>query len=86
MTLQCNEPSVGRHTMNRIDETKAVAMAALRKYPNRYRGLQGAAQAAQAAGQRDKAADYYRRLVALAKDADSTRPEIGGAKAFLAAR
>ena len=60
--------------------------AALREYPNRFHGLHGAALAAQAAGQRDKAADYYKRLVALTQDADNARPEMAAAKAYLAAR
>lgn len=60
--------------------------AALHEYPNRYRGLCGAAHAAQASGQREKAADYYKRLLALTKNADSVRPEMVAAKAYLAAR
>jgi tetratricopeptide (TPR) repeat protein len=60
--------------------------AALREYPNRYRGLYGAARAAEASGQREKTADYYKRLAALTKNADSARPEIAVAKAHLAAR
>jgi hypothetical protein len=60
--------------------------AALREYPNRLHGLHGAAQAAQAVGQRDKAADYYKRLLALTQNADSARPEMATAKAYLASR
>jgi len=59
--------------------------SALREYPNRYRGLYGAARAAEAAGQRETATDYYRQLVVLAKNADSARPETEVAKAYLAA-
>jgi len=59
--------------------------AALREYPNRYRGLYGAAHAAEASGKREKASDYYKRLLALTKDADSSRPEMVAAKAYLAA-
>ena len=44
--------------------------------PNRFRGLYGAARAAQAAGDRQKATDYFARLVALAKNAEGTRPEL----------
>ncbi len=58
--------------------------AALLEYPNRYRTLYGAARAAEAAGQREMATDYYRRLLALAKNADSARPEAAVAKAYLA--
>ncbi|RWA45837.1 hypothetical protein AU476_38510 [Cupriavidus sp. UYMSc13B] len=60
--------------------------AALLEYPNRYRGLYGASRAAEAAGQREMATDYYRRLLALAKNADSARPEAAVAKAYLASQ
>ena len=60
--------------------------AALKFYPNRTRGFFGAARAAEAAGQKAKAADYYARLVALTAKADGTRPEISRAKSFLAQR
>jgi tetratricopeptide (TPR) repeat protein len=66
------------------------AAAALREYeaslketPNRYRGFWGAARAAEAAGNRQKAADYYAKLVALSKNADADRPELREAKTFL---
>ena len=49
--------------------------------PNRFRGLYGAARAADAAGDRNKAAAYSRKLLELAKDSDATRPEIDWAKA-----
>jgi hypothetical protein len=52
--------------------------------PNRFRGYYGAARAAEAAGDRTKAALYYGNLIALAKNADSARPEIARAKAFVA--
>ena len=57
--------------------------ASLRETPNRYRGLYGAARAAEAAGDRQKAAGYFEKLVALAGKADPARPEIARAKAFL---
>jgi len=60
--------------------------ASLRETPNRYRGLWGAARAAEAAGDRGKAADYYAKLVALSANADTTRPELARAKAYLAQR
>src|SRR5437879_3456609 len=58
--------------------------AALKENPNRYRGLYGAARAAEAAGEKQKAADYFTKLVAVAKKSDSERPEIAQATAFLA--
>ena len=51
--------------------------------PNRFRGLYGAAKAAQAAGDREKARDYYAKLVSLCERADTDRPEIKEAKAYL---
>ncbi len=58
---------------------------ALKATPNRYRGFHGAARAAEASGDRRTAADYYAKLVALSKNADSARPELVRAKAYLAA-
>jgi tetratricopeptide (TPR) repeat protein len=60
--------------------------ASHRNDPNRLHGLAGAARAAEAAGDRAKARTYYERLVELTKTADTERPEIVRARAFLAAR
>src|SRR5262245_25071718 len=57
---------------------------ALNENPNRYRGLFGAARAAEAAGDQEKAASYFAKLMALSKNADTDRPEIAQAKTFLA--
>jgi tetratricopeptide (TPR) repeat protein len=57
--------------------------ASMKENPNRYRGLYGAGRAAEAAGDRQKAAGYYEKLVALASKADTARPETTRAKAFL---
>jgi hypothetical protein len=51
--------------------------------PNRLRGLYGAAKAAQAGGQPQKAETYFRGLAELTKDSDTDRREIREAKAFL---
>jgi hypothetical protein len=59
---------------------------ALKQTPNRYRAFLGIARAADAAGNRAKASEYYGKLVELAKNADTERPEIREAKAFLAPR
>jgi tetratricopeptide (TPR) repeat protein len=50
--------------------------------PNRFRGLAGAARAAELAGNRDKARDFYTKLTALGATADTERPELAQAKAF----
>jgi tetratricopeptide (TPR) repeat protein len=55
----------------------------LKETPNRYRGLYGAARAAEAAGDHQKAREYFQKLVAIAENADTPRPEIAPAKAFL---
>src|SRR4051794_5559255 len=48
---------------------------ALEQTPNRYRTFLGIARAANTAGDRQKASEYYRKVADLAKSADSDRPE-----------
>jgi hypothetical protein len=60
--------------------------AALNQTPNRYRAFLGIARAANAAGDRQKASEYYGKLVDLAKNADTERQDIREAKNFLAQR
>jgi tetratricopeptide (TPR) repeat protein len=60
--------------------------ANLKENPNRFRGLFGAARAAELAGDRQKAAGYYEKLVTLTSKADSPRLEIVRAKAFTGSR
>jgi tetratricopeptide (TPR) repeat protein len=57
---------------------------ALKATPNRYRGILGVARAAAATGDRAKAAEYYGKLIDLAKNADVERQEVREAKRFLA--
>ncbi|MEO7151611.1 MAG: hypothetical protein ABIX46_07875 [Burkholderiaceae bacterium] len=54
--------------------------------PNRLRGAAGAALAAEAAGERDKARQQHAKVVELTRDADTPLPEIARAKTYLAAR
>jgi tetratricopeptide (TPR) repeat protein len=56
---------------------------ALKQTPNRYRTFLGVARAANAAGDRQKASEYYGKLVELAKNADTERPETREAKQFV---
>ena len=56
----------------------------LRSAPNRFNGLYGAARAARLAADQKRAKTYYGKLMALCHQADSIRPEIEEAKAFLA--
>ena len=73
--------------VNRAKETaRRNYETALKQTPNRYRGFWGAARAADAAGNRAQAADYFGKLVNLAKNADGERPEVKEAKAFLVQR
>jgi hypothetical protein len=72
-----------------LDET-GLPILALKEYeasqqrePNRFRGYYGAARAAEAAGDRDKAAMYYDKLLILAKSADTERPELAHARAYV---
>ncbi|MBI3050525.1 MAG: hypothetical protein HYY76_19695 [Acidobacteria bacterium] len=56
--------------------------ATMKKEPNRFRGVYGAAQAAEAAGDRGKAKTYYNRLLEMTRDADTDRPELTIARKF----
>jgi len=58
--------------------------ASHRVEPNRFRGLYGAAKAAQMSGDREKASLYYAKLVSLCDGANTDRLELKEAKAFLA--
>ena len=55
----------------------------LKNEPNRFNGIAGAARAAELSGNRDQARAYYAKLVALTERADTDRPEVREAKAFL---
>ena len=60
--------------------------ATLRKEPNRFRALYGAARAASLAGDRATARNYYSQLLKICERADSPgRPELAEARAFIAA-
>jgi tetratricopeptide (TPR) repeat protein len=56
----------------------------LEEYPNRLRAFSGAAQAANASGDRPKAAAYYEKLAALTAKADPDKKEAREARVFLA--
>ena len=55
---------------------------ALKQTPNRFRAFWGAASAADGAGDRQKASDYFGKLVNLASNADTERQEIRVARAY----
>jgi tetratricopeptide (TPR) repeat protein len=52
--------------------------------PNRFNAIYGAARAATLSNNRQKAAGYYRKLARLGRHADSLRPELKEATAFVA--
>lgn len=58
--------------------------ASQQREPNRFRGYYGAARAADASGDAVKAKLYYAKLIDLARNADSLRPEVTLAKAYVA--
>jgi len=51
--------------------------------PNRFKALHGVSKGASLAGDREKAKEYYAKLLAVAAQADTERPELREAKAFL---
>jgi len=51
---------------------------------NRYRGLYGAAKAAERSGNSQKARSYYEKLVVLCDHAEAERPELVEARKYLA--
>ena len=70
--------------LNQPAKALAEYEASQRTDPNRFHGLAGAGRAAELAGDKERARKYYGELVALARTADSERPELKQAKAFLA--
>ena len=56
--------------LNRPAEALAEFEIAMKKEPNRFRALYGAAQAATAAGQPVKGANYYAQLIKVCSKAD----------------
>jgi hypothetical protein len=55
----------------------------LKRDPNRFRGIYGAARAAEASGNREAARVFYTRLLKLAGNRDTKRPELAQARTFL---
>ena len=60
--------------------------ASMKNARERLRGFYGAAKAAEALGDKQKATTYFTELLRLTKDADTDRPEIRAAKQALTAR
>ena len=72
---------MSHEALRAVDESRAFE-ATRRREPNRFRGLYGAARAAELAGDRDRARVYFIELLALAEHADTERPEILHARRF----
>jgi tetratricopeptide (TPR) repeat protein len=70
----------------RAEQAVAEYARALRQTPNRYRGLFGAARAAEAIGDSTAARAYYARVIELSQHADGVRPELQRAQAYLERR
>ena len=67
--------------LNRPAEALAAFEATLQREPNRFRATYGAARAAEAAGNRQKARASYAKLLQIAKAADQPgRPELADAR------
>jgi hypothetical protein len=77
---------LGEMLLEAGDRAGALAAfeASMAKEPGRFRGAFGAARAAEAAGDAAKAREHYARMLEIARDADSPRPEIERAKTYLA--
>jgi tetratricopeptide (TPR) repeat protein len=69
--------------LKRASEALKEYETAQQREPNRYRGLYGAAQAAAQSGNREKARQYFAKLVGLASSGDA-RPETETARRYLA--
>ena len=65
-------------------EALAAFEATIQKEPNRFNALAGAAAAAERLGDTAKAKGYYQKLMALADNAETDRPGLAAARAFLA--
>jgi Tetratricopeptide repeat len=70
--------------LSRPQEALSAYKDVLKYYPNRFNALNGAAQAADASGDRPAAVDFYRELLRNCPP-NADRPELGTAREYLAA-
>lgn len=70
--------------LNRPAEAFTEFERSLKRDPNRFRGVYGAARAAEASGNREAAREYYTTLLTLTAGRDTERPELAHARMFLA--
>ena len=69
--------------MNKPAEALEAYEANLKKHPNRFNGLYGAALAAERFNNSGKANAYYHQLTSIANSTNSSRPELEAARLFL---
>src|SRR4029434_9326603 len=72
--------------MGQPTEAQREFEAALKIYPGRFRGLYGAAQAAELAGDNEDASRYYTKLAAQTSKAGGSRNELNHVREFLSAQ
>jgi tetratricopeptide (TPR) repeat protein len=70
--------------LERPKEAQREFEAALRIYPGRFRGLYGAAQAAEQIGEKEKAHRYYAKLTEQTAKADGSRSELAQLREYRA--
>lgn len=67
-------------------EALAAFEATMAKEPNRFNGYVGAAKAAQAVGDKEKATEAYGKLLVMTGDVTSDRPALADARRFIAGK
>lgn len=73
-------------TLNQPARALAEYERSLKRDPNRFHGVDGAARAAELAGDKARAKQHYGALLKLAAKSDSDRPELKRAKTLVAGR
>jgi len=71
--------------MGQAKEAEREFEAALKIYPGRFRGLYGAARAAEQIGDKENASHYYAKLAAQTAKASGSRDELNHVREFLSA-
>ena len=69
--------------INKPSEALIAYEKNLKRSPNRFNGLYGAAKAAELSGNKEKITSYFKQLLKLAENSNSDRPELKEAKVFL---
>jgi tetratricopeptide (TPR) repeat protein len=74
------------HELGRPKEAQREFEAALKIYPGRFRGLYGAALAAEQSGDKESASRYYAKLAAQTAKSSGSRDELHHVREFRAAQ